>query len=215
MPDKCVIFGCNNRPSKTEGISTKRAHWEPTKYSTVCSKHFRDNNYKVMFPGLTKGNFQRRLSKDEIGICVFPTIQAPCVSGESKPESKRAERKVRKLFTRTHVKLVFSFTYSLSICKCFDGLQECISQKYVAVSFFIQRKKDALESPDIFVHKNVVDPEPKRRRKSKEPVASSPYLLPVQKNGHKQQNRCTNWSHQICARVREFRLQRKSSKVPV
>ena len=21
MPDKCVIFGCNNQPSKTEGIS--------------------------------------------------------------------------------------------------------------------------------------------------------------------------------------------------
>ena len=144
----------------------------------MCSKHFRDNNYEVMFPGLTNGNFQRRLSKDEIGICVFPTIQAPCVSGESKPESKRAERKVRKLFTRTHGKLVFSFTYSLSICKCFDGLQECISQKYVAVSFFIQRTKDALESPDIFLHKNIVDPEPKRRRKSKEPVASSSYLLP-------------------------------------
>ena len=46
------------------------------------------------------------------------------------------------------------------------------------MSFFIQRKKDALESPDIFVHKNVVDPEPKRRTKSKEPVASSSYLLP-------------------------------------
>ena len=141
MPDKCVIFGCNNRPSKTEGISlhpipfegadepekrkrrkkwvdfikSKRAHWEPTKYSTVCSKHFRDDDYEVMFPGLTNDNFQRRLRKDEIGICVFPTIQAPCVSGESKPESKRAERKVRKLFTSTHGKLVFSFTYSLCI----------------------------------------------------------------------------------------------------
>ena len=204
MPDKCVVFGCNNRPSKTEGISlhpipfegadepekrkrrkkwvdfikSKRAHWEPTKYSTVCSKHFRDDDYEVMFPGLTNGNFQRRLRKDEIGICVFPTIQAPCVSGESKPESKRAERKVRKLFTHTHGKLVFSFTYSLCICKSFDGLQEFISQKYFAVSFFIQRKKDALESPDIFVKKNVVDPEPKRRRRSKEPVASSSYLSP-------------------------------------
>ena len=124
MPDKCVVFGCNNRPSKTERISlhpipfegadepekrkrrkkwidfvkSKRAHWEPTKYSAVCSKHFRDDDYEVMFPGLTNVHLQRRLRKDGIGICVFPTIQAPCVSGESKPESKRAERKVRMHF---------------------------------------------------------------------------------------------------------------------
>ena len=66
MPDKCLVFGCNNRPSRTERISLhpisfegadkpekrkwqkkwvdfvkfKRAHWEPTKYSAVCSKHW-------------------------------------------------------------------------------------------------------------------------------------------------------------------------------
>ena len=45
------------------------------------------------------------------------------------------------------------------------------------MSFFIQRKKDALESPDSFGQKKVVDPKPKRRR-SKEPVASSSYLSP-------------------------------------
>ena len=132
MPDKCVVFSCNNRPSTTEGISlhpipfegadepekrkrrkkwvtfvkSKRAHWEPTKYSAVCSKHFRDDDYEVMFPGLTNVNLQRRLRKDELGICVFPTIQAPCVSGESKPESKRAERKVRNALVSTHDKLV-------------------------------------------------------------------------------------------------------------
>ena len=103
MPDKCVVFGCNNRPNKTERISlhpipfegadepekrkrrkkwidfvkSKRAHWEPTKYSAVCSKHFRDDDYEVMFPGLTNVHLQRRLRKDGIGICVFPTIQAP------------------------------------------------------------------------------------------------------------------------------------------
>ena len=50
--------------------------------------------------------------------------------------------------------------------------------KNISLTFFIQRKKGALESPDIIVHKNVVDPEPKCRRRSKEPVASSSYLLP-------------------------------------
>ena len=90
MPDKCIVFGCNNRPSKTEGISlhpiafegadepekrkrrkkwlvfvkSKRAHWEPTKYSAVCTKHFRDDDYEVMFPGLTKNN---RFPKKRVG----------------------------------------------------------------------------------------------------------------------------------------------------
>ena len=64
MPDKCVIFGCNNRPSKTEGISlhpipfegadepekrkrrkkwvdfikSKRAHWSP-RSTRLCAQN--------------------------------------------------------------------------------------------------------------------------------------------------------------------------------
>ena len=115
MPDKCVVFGCNNRPNKGKGISLhpipfdgtddtekrkrrkkwvkrarKRARWEPTKYSAVCSKHFVDEDYSIMFSDLAKIYFQRRLRKDGIGICVFPTIRVPCISMEGKPtESKR------------------------------------------------------------------------------------------------------------------------------
>ena len=93
-----------NHRNKNDGVDfvkSKHAHWEPMKYSAVCSKHFRDDDYEVMFPGLTNVNLQRRLQKDGIGICVFPTIQAPCVSGESKPESK-----VRNALLSTHDKLV-------------------------------------------------------------------------------------------------------------
>ena len=68
MPDKCVVFGCSNTPNKEKGIALhpipiygaddpekkkrrkkwidfvqlKRAHWEPTKYSAVCSNHLRE-----------------------------------------------------------------------------------------------------------------------------------------------------------------------------
>ena len=68
MPDKCVVFGCKNKPNKEKGISLhpipfdgtddtekckrrkkwvdfvilKRARWEPTKYSALRSKHFLD-----------------------------------------------------------------------------------------------------------------------------------------------------------------------------
>ena len=80
MPDKCVVFGCNNRPSKGKGISLhpipfdwtddtekrkrrkkwvdfvklKRARWETTKYLAVCSKQFPDEEYSVMFSDLAK-----------------------------------------------------------------------------------------------------------------------------------------------------------------
>lgn len=135
MPDKCVVFGCNNKPSKAEGISlhpipfegadepqkrkrrkqwvdfvkSKRAHWEPTKYSAVCSKHFREEDYEVMFPGLTNVNMQRRLRKDEIGICVCPTIQAPGWQCRS-PKLRR-------------IRLTHN---SNSIHWCFANIQGCI-----------------------------------------------------------------------------------------
>ena len=114
MPDKCAVFGCNNRPNKGKRISLhpipfdgtddtencnakeelkrarKHARWEPTKYLAVCSKHFLDEDYSIMFSDLAKIHFRRRLRKDGIGICVFPTIRAPCISMEGKPtESKR------------------------------------------------------------------------------------------------------------------------------
>ena len=80
------------------------------------------------------------------------------------------------------------------------------------MSFFIQRKKDALESPDIFVHKNVVDSEPKRRRRSKEPVASSSYLSP---SAEKRPQAAEPVQESEPPAMGEFRLQRKSRKVPV
>ena len=44
-------------------VKLKRARWEPTKYSGVCSKHFLDEDYSVMFSDLAKIDFQRRLRK--------------------------------------------------------------------------------------------------------------------------------------------------------
>ncbi|XP_044180301.1 THAP domain-containing protein 1 A-like [Acropora millepora] len=162
MPDKCVVFGCNNRPSKTERISlhpipfegadepekrkrrkkwvdfvkSKRAHWEPTKYSAVCSKHFRDDDYEVMFPGLTNVHLQRRLRKDGIGICVFPTIQAPCVSGESIPESKRASFQVLP-----------PFFFLLHIEPAIPHLQSAHSHRHPLVHHLRFRVRSSLTNP--------------------------------------------------------------------
>lgn len=117
MPDVCVVFGCNNTPNQKGGaedplkrkrrkkwvdfVQLKQAHWNPSKYSAVCSKHFRDNNFTVKFLDLTRDNRQLRLLKDEVGVCVLPTVHTLAVQsvGESvkHAESERSKRKVRKL----------------------------------------------------------------------------------------------------------------------
>ena len=122
MPDACVVFGCNNTPNQKEGIGLhlvpyygaenpkkrkrrkkwvalaqlKRAHWKPTKYSAVCSKQLRDDDFKVKFSDLTRDNLQRKLRKNEVGVCVFPTVYTPAVQSVQdsvKPsESERSKR---------------------------------------------------------------------------------------------------------------------------
>ena len=87
MPDKCVVFGCSNTPNKEKRIALnpipyygadnpekkkekkevvdfvqlKRAHWKPTNYSAMCSNHFQEEDYSVMFSALTSKTMQQRL----------------------------------------------------------------------------------------------------------------------------------------------------------
>ena len=120
MPEKCVVFGCSNVRNKEEGIlrhpipfygkiesekqkrrkrwidfvKSKRAHWKPTEHLSVCSEHFTEEDYTNRFAD----DLVRRLKRDEIGGCVFPTKHARCVLNDKaadKPESKRSKRKVR------------------------------------------------------------------------------------------------------------------------
>ena len=116
MPAKCVVFGCNNVQSEEKGlllhpipfygksesekqkqrkkwvdfVKSRRAHWQ----STVCSKHFTEEDYTNRFAD----DLVRRLKRDGIDVCVLPTRHAPCVSSNNavdKPESYRSKRKVR------------------------------------------------------------------------------------------------------------------------
>ena len=101
MPDKCVVYGCSNQSDSSRGISlhripfwndfrseakrrramwtkfvsTKRDKWKATKFSAICSDHFKEDDYEryaVNIPG-TK-DYTPRLRRDEIGIIVYPTI---------------------------------------------------------------------------------------------------------------------------------------------
>ena len=110
MPDACVLFVCNNTLNRKEVIGLhpmpfngaedpqkrkrrkkwvdfvklRRAHWKPTKFSALCSKHFRGEDFTVKFFDLTGDNLQRRLRKDEVGVCVFPTVHTRAVQIESR-----------------------------------------------------------------------------------------------------------------------------------
>ena len=121
MPEKCVVFGCSNVRNKQKGIKLhpipfygksdsekqrrrkkwvdfvklKRAHWEATEHSAVCSEHFKEEDLTNRF----SEDLDRRLRRDEIGVSVFPTKHAHSVSNDQTAESQRSKRKVRYLST--------------------------------------------------------------------------------------------------------------------
>ena len=96
MPARCQAANCSNLPDKEKGITLhpipfynderseakrrrkrwvdwvklKRARWEPTIHSCVCSSHFTPESYerRIFTPGTI-----RRLITDEYGVAAFPT----------------------------------------------------------------------------------------------------------------------------------------------
>jgi len=132
MPDRCVAASCSNVADPCKGIfvhtipffgdsrpeaikrrkkwvdfvKAKRAKWEPTKHSAVCSVHFKPDDYVfqyVLVPTLGKPSVPR-LKRDKIGIVVFPTVHAIDVD-TSLPLSERTKRKVRRFISATRMKL--------------------------------------------------------------------------------------------------------------
>ena len=123
MPDRCVVANCSNigdpanrifvhtipffgdsrpeaikrRKKWVDFVKTKRAHWEPTKHSAVCSQHFKAEDYVYQYaflPELSSKPSVPRLMKDKLGVIVFPTIHSITTSSESLPQSRRTMRKV-------------------------------------------------------------------------------------------------------------------------
>ena len=122
MPSRCVAGGCSNIPDLENGIvlhtipyfgderpqakkrrkkwvdfvKSKRAKWEPTKNSAVCSVHFKPDDFQRLFsnlPGQSKPSIPR-LNRDDFGVAAFPSIHAVGKVIEP-PQSKRSKRKVR------------------------------------------------------------------------------------------------------------------------
>ena len=93
-------------------VKLKRAKWAPTKNSAICSKHFAAEDFLRMFtfmPGQDKPVIPR-LRRDEIGISVFPKIQALGAPAEE-PQTKRSRKMVRFLPLLEFTLLVFYLPY--------------------------------------------------------------------------------------------------------
>ena len=112
MPERCVAARCSNVSNPKKGISmhkipffgstnptaqrrrkqwvdfllSKRKDWTPGKTSSLCSLHFREDNFNFRLDS----DLKHSLRSDDIGTCVFPTIHAKEESEE--PPSKREKR---------------------------------------------------------------------------------------------------------------------------
>ena len=119
MPKRCVVAGCSNRGDKekeislhaipysrderpeakkrrkkwTDFVSLKRAKWTPTSYSVICYEYFKPEDFLRRFSYVEGESFvgNRWLKRDEIGICVFPTIMP---SSDAQKVSDRDRRMV-------------------------------------------------------------------------------------------------------------------------
>lgn len=131
MPSRCVVFGCSNTPDPASGIALhkipydkdfrpeaierrqrwldfikrKRAKWEPSSTSCVCSNHFKPDDFVrgVCLPGQKK-TYTPWLKRDDIGVIPHPTVYAR--EGEVELSGRAARsirRKVRNQQTNIHV----------------------------------------------------------------------------------------------------------------
>jgi hypothetical protein len=119
MPKRCVVAGCSNigdkekeislhaipysgdegpeakkrRKKWTDFVSLKRAKWTPTSYSVICSEHFKPEDFLRRFSHVEGESSvcNRWLKRDDIGICVFPTIMP---SADAQKVSDRDKRMV-------------------------------------------------------------------------------------------------------------------------
>ena len=122
MPERCVAARCGNVKDPDRNISMhkipffgdvcpikkkrrkkwvdfvleRRKMWVPGKTSSLCSVHFAPDDFQR--PLNKEVNLKRDLKKDEIGVCVFPSIHAKRKGEDDEPPSKkrREARMVRK-----------------------------------------------------------------------------------------------------------------------
>ena len=120
MPGRCVVGECSAFPGVHKGlilhairpearkrrkkwvyfVKQKRAKWEPTRDSSICSKHFTEDDYIRRFTfvdEVTNKPIVSILKRDEIDVTAVPSVHAEAVTKKpviSESAKRRLERAV-------------------------------------------------------------------------------------------------------------------------
>ena len=95
-------------------LLNKRGRWEPTRYSSICSRHFTENDFARRFKfvdEVAKKPFLPRLKRHEIGVNIVPSIHAEAVTTKV-VISERAKRRIKRV-----VRIVNCFAELFHLCK--------------------------------------------------------------------------------------------------
>ena len=74
-----ITFVLLRRKKWADFVKQKRPKWEPTRNSSICSKHFTENDYIRRFTyvdEVTNKPTVPRLKRDELGVTAVPSIHA-------------------------------------------------------------------------------------------------------------------------------------------
>ena len=105
------LFGVKNRRYWPNGgakwekfVKSTRQKWTATRGTVVCSKHFTEDCFEYGSDTVEKYKTPR-LKKDNLGVCVFPTL---ATSAETSVESKHTRRAKRRQESKV---FICPFTY--------------------------------------------------------------------------------------------------------
>ena len=138
MPERCVAARCGNMKDPENNISMhkisffgetcpikqrrrkkwidfvleRRKMWVPGKTSSLCSQHFKEEDFASRPLNLSI-KMKRELKSDDIGVCVYPTRHATREGEDHEPPSTRSREK-RMVRNLSHVLEIFLSVYDHS-----------------------------------------------------------------------------------------------------
>ena len=80
-------------------VLERRKMWVPGKTSSLCCKHFAPDDFQR--PLNTEVNLKRDFKKDEIGVCVFPSMHPKRKEDDELPSTKRREAQMVRKYSHT------------------------------------------------------------------------------------------------------------------
>ena len=82
---------CRRRKRWIKFVNETRKHWTVGKTSSICSVHFKPEDFTRPF----QSNLKRLLREDEFGVCVWPTIHVGKRATENEHQGSPTKRQKR------------------------------------------------------------------------------------------------------------------------